>query len=157
MTKSFNRTISLHRVTYNSAVCRYIIILLTEFNYQPPRCWLSLYRLHTDRTDNTASIVGEICLPLDCLAINVLLLRASVLWDVFTHPLPSKGLPLVSCYSDSIGNVYLVYQTRYTYLLHNLIYTLNTSTCKIYIFSRHLEFLKLPHNSEIRINSIDFL
>jgi hypothetical protein len=40
---------------------------------------LSFYRLRTDHTENTASIVDEAYLPLGCLAVDVLLLRISVL------------------------------------------------------------------------------
>jgi hypothetical protein len=44
-----------------------------------PSYRLSLYRLCTEHTENTVSVVNEVCLPLDCLALDVLLLHASML------------------------------------------------------------------------------
>jgi hypothetical protein len=58
-------------------MCRCIPILLTDLccntSYR-----LSLYRLSTDPTENTACIVEKACLQLGCLAIDVLLLNAIV-------------------------------------------------------------------------------
>jgi hypothetical protein len=45
-----------------------------------------------DATKNTACIVDEACLPLGCLAIDVLLLSAIVCcWDMFAGPLRRNG------------------------------------------------------------------
>jgi hypothetical protein len=92
ITKSSNHTLSLLRPTSNSsstAVCRLVLILLTELSSNPSYR-LSLYRLCTDPTENTAFTVDEACLPLGCLTINILLLSAMVCCgDMFTGPLPS--------------------------------------------------------------------
>jgi hypothetical protein len=54
---------------------------------------LSLHRLRTDPTENTACIVDEACLLLGCLEIDVLLLSAIVCCgDMLTGPLPSNDL-----------------------------------------------------------------
>jgi hypothetical protein len=51
------------------------------------------YIVRTDPTENTACIVEEAYLPLDCLAIDVLLLSVTVCWGrMFTGPLPSNEL-----------------------------------------------------------------
>jgi hypothetical protein len=47
--------------------------ITTDWSYR-----LSLYRLRTDRIENTACVVEEACLPLGCVAIDVLLLSAIV-------------------------------------------------------------------------------
>jgi hypothetical protein len=44
-----------------------------------PSYRFSLYELRTDHTENTASIVDAACLPLGCLATDVLLFGVSVL------------------------------------------------------------------------------
>jgi hypothetical protein len=59
---------------------------------------LPLYRLRTDHTENTASVGDDVFL-------DVLLLRASVLRDVFTDPLLSNELPLVRCYFGFLGSL----------------------------------------------------
>jgi hypothetical protein len=52
-----------------------------------------LYRLGTEHIENLfRCIVDEACLPLGCLAIDVLLLSNMVCCgDMFTGPLPSNG------------------------------------------------------------------
>jgi hypothetical protein len=72
-------------------VCRCIPILLTEL-WSNTSYRLSLYRLRTDPTENTACIVEEACSPLGCLAIKVLFLSGIVCrGDMFTGPLPNNG------------------------------------------------------------------
>jgi hypothetical protein len=74
-----------------TAVCRCIHIILTEL-WSDTSYRLSLYRLLTDPTENTAWTVEEACLPLGCLAIDVISLLLCVAGVMFTGPLPSNEL-----------------------------------------------------------------
>jgi hypothetical protein len=69
--------LNLHRSTSKSSSTQ----LCSNLSYR-----LLLYRFRTDHTENTASIGDEACLPFGCLAIDILLLRASVLGGrVYRH------------------------------------------------------------------------
>jgi hypothetical protein len=85
-------TVSNLRLPFSSppTTCR---VTMKVFNPASTRVWsnpsysLSLYRLRMDHTENMASIVDEACLPFGCLAIDVLLLHASVLRGCVCRPI----------------------------------------------------------------------